>query len=168
MVKRVYGHLGQARRRAQMVEYRVEEHRKVLGDRLTAVRQGCRGYYRFCYCAETCRVTSCASRDSNAGPSAPEASTAGDHQRWPLSFQALTRVARRPAPASDGPVVTTVVTAGRFSVAVLEQRPPVRDHVGPRRDLPVSRACQPSMRLSRGRRLIWRRVPTTQSVHQRV
>jgi hypothetical protein len=43
-----------------------------------------------------------------------------------LSFQALTRVARRPARASDGPVVTTVVTVGRFSVAVLEQRPPVR------------------------------------------
>src|SRR6266566_8597150 len=68
----------------------------------------------------------CARRDSNPRPSAPEAPTASDHQRWPLSFQALTRVARRPAPASDGPVVTTVVTAGRFSVAVLEQRPPVR------------------------------------------
>ncbi len=54
----------------------------------------------------------CASRDSNAGPSAPEAAPASDHQRWLVSFQALTRVARRPGPASDGPVVTTVVTAG--------------------------------------------------------
>jgi len=39
MVKRVYGHLGQVRRRAKMVEYRVEQHQKVLGDRLNAVRQ---------------------------------------------------------------------------------------------------------------------------------
>src|SRR5712692_9931346 len=71
----------------------------------------------------TASVTLCARRDSNPRPSAPEAAPASDHQRWPFSFQALTRVARRPAPASDGPVVTTVVTAGRFSVAVLEQRP---------------------------------------------
>src|SRR5713101_3164588 len=62
---------------------------------------------------ETASVTRCARRDSNPRPSAPEAAPASDHQRWPLSFQALTRVARRPAPASDGPVVTTVVTAGR-------------------------------------------------------
>src|SRR5437667_1510316 len=54
----------------------------------------------------------CARRDSNPRPSAPEAAPASDHQRWTLSFQSLTRVARWPAPASDGPVVTTVVTAG--------------------------------------------------------
>src|SRR5206468_4138407 len=59
-----------------------------------------------------------------AGPSAPEAAPASDHQRWPVSFQALTRVARRPAPASDGAVVATVVTAGRLSIRVLGQRPP--------------------------------------------
>jgi len=35
----------------------------------------------------------------------PEATPAGDHQRWPLSFQAPTRGAPRPAPASDRPVV---------------------------------------------------------------
>jgi len=59
-------------------------------------------------------VSLCARRDSNPRPSAPEATPAGDHQRWPLSFQALTRVARRPAPASDGRVVTAVVTTRRF------------------------------------------------------
>lgn len=34
LVKRVYGHLGQQRHRAAVVEYRVEQHRKVLGERL--------------------------------------------------------------------------------------------------------------------------------------
>jgi len=62
--------------------------------------------------------TSTARRDSNAGPSAPEAAPASDNQRRPLSFQALTRVARRPAPASDGPVVTTVVTTAVGSLVV--------------------------------------------------
>src|SRR5712692_9589175 len=71
-------------------------------------------------------VTSCARRDSNPRPSAPEAAPASDHQRWPLLFQALTRRDRQPAPASTARVGTTVGTAGRFSVAVLEQRPPVR------------------------------------------
>jgi len=35
MVKRVYGHLGTVRHRAEVVEYRVEQHPKKLGDRLT-------------------------------------------------------------------------------------------------------------------------------------
>jgi integrase len=38
MVRRVYGHLGQVRHRAKAVEYRVEQHRKALRDRLTALR----------------------------------------------------------------------------------------------------------------------------------
>lgn len=39
MVKRVYGHLGHVRHRARVVEYRVSQHRKVLGKRLTAQRR---------------------------------------------------------------------------------------------------------------------------------
>jgi len=38
MVKRVYGHLGDVRHRAAVVEYRVEQHEAKLGDRLAAVR----------------------------------------------------------------------------------------------------------------------------------
>ena len=38
MVKRVYGHLGTVRHRAEVVEYRVEQHAKVLGDRLTGLQ----------------------------------------------------------------------------------------------------------------------------------
>jgi integrase len=34
MVRRVYGHLGEARHRSQVVEYRVEQHRERLGERL--------------------------------------------------------------------------------------------------------------------------------------
>lgn len=34
LVRRVYGHLGQVRHRAKVVEYRVEQHRKLLGERL--------------------------------------------------------------------------------------------------------------------------------------
>jgi len=40
MVKRVYGHLGQVRHRADVVEYRVEQHAKALGERLATVRAG--------------------------------------------------------------------------------------------------------------------------------
>ena len=39
MVKRVYGHLGHVRHRAKVVEYRVSQHKKVLGKRLAAVRR---------------------------------------------------------------------------------------------------------------------------------
>jgi integrase len=35
LVRRVYGHLGDVRHRAEVVEYRVEQHRAILGDRLT-------------------------------------------------------------------------------------------------------------------------------------
>jgi integrase len=35
LVKRVYGHLGQVRHRSEVVEYRVEQHRAKLEDRLT-------------------------------------------------------------------------------------------------------------------------------------
>jgi hypothetical protein len=35
MVERVYAHLGTARHRSEVVEYRVEQHPEVLADRLT-------------------------------------------------------------------------------------------------------------------------------------
>jgi integrase len=38
LVKRVYGHLGTVRHRAEVVEYRVEQHAGQLGDRLKLVR----------------------------------------------------------------------------------------------------------------------------------
>jgi integrase len=38
MVRRVYGHLGQVRHRAEVVEYRVEQHVAKLGTRLEALR----------------------------------------------------------------------------------------------------------------------------------
>jgi integrase len=38
MVERVYGHLGQVRHRSEVVEFRVEQHRDVLGERLNALR----------------------------------------------------------------------------------------------------------------------------------
>ncbi len=38
MVKRVYGHLGTVRHRAEVVEYRAEQHVKALGDRLSQLR----------------------------------------------------------------------------------------------------------------------------------
>ncbi len=34
MVQRVYGHLGQVRHRSDVVEYRVEQHKRVLAERL--------------------------------------------------------------------------------------------------------------------------------------
>lgn len=37
MVRRVYGHLGQVRHRAESVEYRVEQHREKLKDRLSSL-----------------------------------------------------------------------------------------------------------------------------------
>jgi integrase len=37
MVRRVYGHLGTVRHRAEVVEYRVEQHRDKLGERLAAL-----------------------------------------------------------------------------------------------------------------------------------
>jgi integrase len=40
LVKRVYGRLGQVRHRAEVVEYRVEQHRAKLEDRLTALDRG--------------------------------------------------------------------------------------------------------------------------------
>ena len=40
LVKRVYGHLGQVRHRADVVEYRVEQHRAKLEDRLAALDRG--------------------------------------------------------------------------------------------------------------------------------
>jgi len=36
-VKRIYGHLGEVRHRSDNVEYRVENHRDLLGERLTAL-----------------------------------------------------------------------------------------------------------------------------------
>jgi hypothetical protein len=38
MVEQVYSHLGQGRHRSEVIEYRVEQHREVLGDRLDAFR----------------------------------------------------------------------------------------------------------------------------------
>jgi integrase len=37
LVKRIYGHLGEIRHRSEAVEYRVENHRDVLGERLTSL-----------------------------------------------------------------------------------------------------------------------------------
>jgi integrase len=37
MIRSVYGHLGTIRHRAEVVEYRVEQHGAVLGDRLAAL-----------------------------------------------------------------------------------------------------------------------------------
>ena len=39
MVKKVYGHLGQVRHRSEVVEFRLEQHREALGDRLTALEE---------------------------------------------------------------------------------------------------------------------------------
>ena len=38
MVRRVYGHLGQVRHRAEIVEYRVEQHASRLKDKLAALQ----------------------------------------------------------------------------------------------------------------------------------
>ena len=38
LVRRVYGHLGETRHRAETVEYRVEQHAAKLKDRLAALR----------------------------------------------------------------------------------------------------------------------------------
>jgi integrase len=38
LVRRVYGHLGQVRHRAEVVEYRIEQHADVLRERLVALR----------------------------------------------------------------------------------------------------------------------------------
>jgi len=38
MVEKVYSHLGTVRHRAEVVEYRVEQHTEALGDRLEALR----------------------------------------------------------------------------------------------------------------------------------
>jgi integrase len=40
MVRRVYGHLGQVRQRAEVVEYRIEPYAAKLGDRLARLRSG--------------------------------------------------------------------------------------------------------------------------------
>jgi integrase len=40
LVRRIYGHLGDVRHRAEAVEYRVEQHAAALGDRLAALAQG--------------------------------------------------------------------------------------------------------------------------------
>ena len=37
LVKRIYGHLGEIRQRSEVMEYRVEHHRELLGDRLTVL-----------------------------------------------------------------------------------------------------------------------------------
>jgi integrase len=39
MVRRVYGHLGEVRHRSKVVEYLVNQYKKVLGKRLAAVRK---------------------------------------------------------------------------------------------------------------------------------
>lgn len=40
LVNRVYGHLGAVRHRSEVIEYRIEQHRKALGDRLEKLRAG--------------------------------------------------------------------------------------------------------------------------------
>ena len=39
MVQRVYSHLGKVRHRSDVVEYRIEQHREALGDRLKALKK---------------------------------------------------------------------------------------------------------------------------------
>jgi integrase len=39
MVQRVYSHLGSVRHRSEFVEYRIEQHRKVLGKRLETLAE---------------------------------------------------------------------------------------------------------------------------------
>jgi len=78
----------------------------------TAARRVC---YRICYHGKIARGTQCARRDSNPRPSAPEAASAGEHQRRPLSSQALGARDRRPAPARNAPVVTKSVTTAPFA-----------------------------------------------------
>ena len=43
MVQRVYAHLGTVRHRSEVVEYRVEQHRKELGERLEALKRASSG-----------------------------------------------------------------------------------------------------------------------------
>jgi hypothetical protein len=43
LVKRVYGHLGQVRHRSEVVEYRVEQHRAKLEERLSGLDRGALG-----------------------------------------------------------------------------------------------------------------------------
>jgi integrase len=43
MVQKVYSHLGSVRHRSEVVEYRVEQHKKVLGNRLQRLEEGARG-----------------------------------------------------------------------------------------------------------------------------
>jgi len=40
LVQRIYGHLGTVRHRARVVEYRLDQHRKVLREQLAALRSG--------------------------------------------------------------------------------------------------------------------------------
>ncbi|MEX2157633.1 MAG: hypothetical protein WD773_12440 [Gemmatimonadales bacterium] len=40
LVRRVYGHLGAVRHRSRAVEYRIEQHRKALRERLARLRAG--------------------------------------------------------------------------------------------------------------------------------
>jgi integrase len=42
LVNRVYGHLGDVRHRSEQLEYRVQQHAQVLGDRLVALRNPAR------------------------------------------------------------------------------------------------------------------------------
>ena len=37
MIEKTYGHLGEVRHRSEIVEYRVEQHKRILGGRLKAV-----------------------------------------------------------------------------------------------------------------------------------
>ena len=40
LLRRIYGHLGEVRHRAEAVEYRVEQHAEALGPRLAALSGG--------------------------------------------------------------------------------------------------------------------------------
>ena len=41
-VENVYGHLGDVRHRSEVVEYRVEQHREALAEKLETLRAGTR------------------------------------------------------------------------------------------------------------------------------
>src|SRR5713226_3379315 len=112
MVRRVYGHLGRVRHRADVVEYRLEQHVAKLGGRLEALRSV--GFVTTCVTtaldSQPDRVSAVAAtpRASFRGRMpASQDKTAVAHQRRPLVSQHVTQCERRPAPASNARVVTT-------------------------------------------------------------
>ena len=92
MVRRVYAHLGTSRHRAEVVEYRIEQHFERLGDQLRRLGLDITSVITERAVPETKNPTDTevqvgnefpewARRDSNARPLAPEPHEASDRQR---------------------------------------------------------------------------------------